>query len=841
MEAILNASYGDKKQKPPPLRKPGMNGRIPLAQQDQPQPDVQKGYRPPFWDSKLYGQPFGDFNLPPKKGKPRPTSAGRAAPAGRPSSARVAGENAGSERDARGVRPALRPASAGRQRAARPGAAPGRLQQLEEKMRSKLAGLRTPHMVERAILQRAFQEVDRMTPGKVAKEDFVDVWRRLGVKLTVDEAGSFYNKYGQDRNGLMPVKVFMDGLLVGQSRLLGRAADVQQGAYRDPRNTEFKGKIIYPPCRKGVFAPTSWDTEMGLRSGEMPNKALQLEFVYGYNGNANLAPNLFYIKTGEVAYYTAAVAIVYNKESHRQRFFQEHDDDIKCIALNAAKDTCATGQVGREPYVCVWHPHDMKMLQRLDFPYGARGVVAVSFSPDGGKLACVTTDNDHTIYVWDWRRRAVLNTLKGLKGTPPQVYGVQWNPFAESEFVSYGASHIKWWTRSSATSYALTAGAFAKAGTHDVLSMTFLPSGVVVTGMPTGELCIWKNSKCVRVLKAHAKGPQVKRDDGQSITFGGVRCLRLRAGADGTVLAWDVSSGEPKSQDDILGTIALKSPYQNCTAPALRALDCLPGSNVFIAGTNRCDIWEVDETPEVMIYGHSADLYGLAVNPVRPERFATACESDRVFLFDAVRRHMLRTVSLGGIKARSVAFSPDGAHLAVGMRNGGLNVLEADTLQFLKWSKNFDSAVDDLKYSPDGRLLALGSHDTFIDVYSVDKDYKRIARCSGHSATITHLDWSVDSSTIMSNCGAYEVLYWNARDGSQVKQNQRDTDWATWTCILGFPVMGIWPEGSDGTDVNSIDRSPSSSRWSGGIVVTADDLGQVKLFNYPCVIHRAPF
>lgn len=67
------------------------------------------------------------------------------------------------------------------------------------------------------------------------------------------------------------------------------------------------------------------------------------------------------------------------------------------------------------------------------------------------------------------------------------------------------------------------------------------------------------------------------------------------------------------------------------------------------------------------------------------------------------------------------------------------------------------------------------------------------ARCTGHAATVSHLDWSVDSKTIMSNCNAYEMLYWEASTGRQVKANQRDASWATYTCTLGFPVMGIWP------------------------------------------------
>lgn len=47
--------------------------------------------------------------------------------------------------------------------------------------------------------------------------------------------------------------------------------------------------------------------------------------------------------------------------------------------------------------------------------------------------------------------------------------------------------------------------------------------------------------------------------------------------------------------------------------------------------------------------------------------------------------------------------------------------------------------------------------------------------------------------------------------------------WATWTCVLGFDVMGIWPPDSDGTDVNALDRSPS-----GRYLASADDLGKVR-------------
>lgn len=63
----------------------------------------------------------------------------------------------------------------------------------------------------------------------------------------------------------------------------------------------------------------------------------------------------------------------------------------------------------------------------------------------------------------------------------------------------------------------------------------------------------------------------------------------------------------------------------------------------------------------------------------------------------------------------------------------------------------------------------------------------------------------------------------------------RDVDWATWTCVLGFPVMGIWRSDMDGTDINSCDRSRSRQ-----YLVTADDFGRVSLINYPAVVQHAP-
>lgn len=82
------------------------------------------------------------------------------------------------------------------------------------------------------------------------------------------------------------------------------------------------------------------------------------------------------------------------------------------------------------------------------------------------------------------------------------------------------------------------------------------------------------------------------------------------------------------------------------------------------------------------------------------------------------------------------------------------------------------------------------------------------AICTGSSGTVKHIDWSfaaVDGPVNMhgrhilqSNDSSREVLHWDGLTGRKVTHNQRDCLWSSWTCSLGFPVLGIWPDFSDG-------------------------------------------
>jgi len=253
--------------------------------------------------------------------------------------------------------------------------------------------------------------------------------------VTQAAAAAIFVKYGYDRDGYMPYEVFINALLSAPSRLLGMepifdAAEAGKHGFDAGDDFAHDGKIIYPKCRSTVFPPSEFDPRNVTRSSKAPSAELRLEHCYGYAGLDNTAPNLFYLTTGEVVYYTAALGVVLDKDKLEkkkpcQRFFHGHDDDIKCLAMHPNREWVATGQLGRRPLVCVWDAVTCQQLQRIVHPAGMRGVVALTFSQsDGGDhLVAVNSDNAHTVMVWRWSKggddaaiaRALAAELNGLR------------------------------------------------------------------------------------------------------------------------------------------------------------------------------------------------------------------------------------------------------------------------------------------------------------------------------------------------------------------------------------------------------------------------------------------
>lgn len=330
------------------------------------------------------------------------------------------------------------------------------LAQVEEEIRRQIKLRAKIHVTERVVLLRAFgkvlgkKDVEIQPVDKITPEQLSLVTSSLGVALSPQLSYAIFNKIGQDVRGRMPVLNFVDALLYGAPRQIMLENDhVQQGAYKAGKPATHVGKIKYPQCKKGVWPPSDWDPRLAARSAELPDARLKLEFVYGYDGVQGTAPNLFYTSSQEVVYVAAAIGVVYNPSSHTQRFFLGHDDDILSLAIHPNRQLVATGQVGKDPMVKVWDSQSVteggscRQVVSLSQGEGNRGVTALCFSPDGSMLACVCTDDTHTMIIWDWRKKQKLMERKSYAGTPPATYGVVWSGYEPDRLVTYGQNHIK--------------------------------------------------------------------------------------------------------------------------------------------------------------------------------------------------------------------------------------------------------------------------------------------------------------------------------------------------------------------------------------------------------------
>ena len=578
------------------------------------------------------------------------------------------------------------------------------------------------------------------------------------------------------------------------------------------------------------FYPPS-DFNGASHTGDAPEKKLQLDWVYGYRGK-DCRNNLYCLPTNEIVYNTAAVVVIYNPTSKTQRHYTEHTDDVKCLALHPNKEIIATGQVAGhakkegKPHIRIWNVVSLQTLKVVGLGAFQRGLCCVAFSAEDGGAHVVGVDdgNDHNISIWEWENKKKVAEAKG--GNEP-VLAVDFYPNDSMRFVTCGKSHIAFWKLNGEKKIEKKMGVFEKHPKPKyVLCFAFGQNGEVISGDSNGNIFIWPNdgNQISQEITAAHEGPIF------SIETSGDGTFLSGGGKDKKVFIWDSNYNKSEKQLEIPeDSGAVRSATWGPTIDDEKS--------VIIGTTKNCilqaNLEQDDKEFQYLTKGHSEETWGLCVHPSKP-LFVTCGYDKMLYLWNSEDNSLVWVKQLED-ELQSVGFHPNGNILAVATKNNKLLVLDADSgeAEFFKCEIGSEQH-DCIKYSPDGSYLALGSHDNFIYLFTVSEDgkqYKKHGRLSGHSSYITHLDWSKDSLYLQSNSGDYEILYWQAKDCKQVSSGftMRDTEWDTWSCVLGFPVRGMWPEGADGTDINTCIRSNGSK-----YLVNGDDSGLLNIFSYPC-------
>ncbi|XP_056623256.1 echinoderm microtubule-associated protein-like 1 isoform X2 [Triplophysa dalaica] len=560
---------------------------------------------------------------------------------------------------------------------------------------------------------------------------------------------------------------------------------------------------------------------------DLSPKKLKLDWVYGYRGR-DCRSNLYLLPTGETVYFIASVVVLFNVDEQLQRHYTGHTDDIKCLAVHPDKITIATGQVAGTssdgklaPHVRVWDSVSLNTLHILGTGFFDRALVCLSFSKsNGGNWLCVVDDsNDHILSVWDWQRQ---ERTAEVKCSNESVFAADFHPTDANIVVTCGKSHLCFWSLEKG-SLVKKQGLFEKQEKPKfVLCVTFSENGDAITGDSSGNILVWgkgSNRISLAIQGAH-----------ESSVFA-LCMLRngtlVSGGKDRKLISWDENHQK-------IQTVEVPEIYG-----PIRTIAEGKGEMIIIGTTKNFVLQgSLDGEFIPITQGHIDELWGLTVHPQK-HQFLTCGHDKHVCLWDSDSHQPIWTKTMEDA-AQSAGFHPTGATVAIGTLTGRWLVLDTETKDLVTVHTDGNEQLSVMRFSPDGNFLAIGSHDNYIYIYAVGengKKYSRVGKCSGHSSFITHLDWSVNSQYLVSNSGDYEILYWIPSVCKQVVsvETTRDIEWATFTCTLGFLVFGLWPDGSDGTDINAVCSSNEKR-----LLITGDDFGKVHLFSFPCSQSRAP-
>jgi microtubule-associated protein-like 6 len=429
-------------------------------------------------------------------------------------------------------------------------------------------------------------------------------------------------------------------------------------------------------------------------------------------------------------------------------------------------------------------------------------------------------------------------------------------------FVTAGEKVIRFWTMEG-SKLAVKKGILGKKGKiQEYTCVTHVGKDAVV-GTKNGMLYHFSGNDLKNACEAHKNAVNVVS------TFQNGQML-LSGGRDGNIHAWDVSRWNESQGmkatrtwsmnsnnvfSAIIADLVKSTPTEGAdkqrsligpVATSVRSVCMHEDGTRLVVGTQCSQIIELDanvggdgaklfgKDHSVIMHGHfSGELWGLAVHPSKHE-FCTVGDDKTLRIWDMKTKHLKRWKLLEG-PARACCYSNNGTKIAIGMGNDSNNskktsknksegqkdkdnegrvvVYNEGDFSILKDLKTSKRWVSEIKFSPNDRMMAVGTHDSSIYLYDAANGFKPMKPFKKHSSYITHFDFSSDSKVLQSNCGAYELLFSDPNTGGQITSasSVKDTDWATWSCTLGWPVQGIWPVNSDGTDINMVDRSENNT------------------------------
>jgi len=561
---------------------------------------------------------------------------------------------------------------------------------------------------------------------------------------------------------------------------------------------------------------------------------------------------------------SASVGIIHNKSeqgANAQSHLIGHRDEITAAAQSLQNpNIIATGssQLTRKhdyPMTIVWDTASKRELGRFQSRNLKRQVDALSFDPSGQFVFAAGAGDKHNIVCYSLSDGGEVSCVSSGSS---RVLAMDYDASTRSLFVG-GVKSLQSIPFSSSSGQL---GKPTRMGANTIISVRSSGATTYCGGANGTVYTYVRGTRSAEAKGVHKGGVYSIAASGRSVATGG---------KDGTITLWNSDGRGSLSK---VRTVTLEVPAA-AKGISFDGSDLIVGSK---AGRVVCLAASGSWHEDVLVSGHfDGETWGLAMHPFDLQCVTTG-DDNTIRVWDLVTMKCTKSTQLTKVKStggsskrtkkvrgrkskgrskkggvattgsfppsncsRAVAYDAYGEKIAIGMNDGSFMVLDESTLTKVAHKRGAGRSqwVQDLKYSPLDKVLAVSTHDNFVDLWTYNdaNKYVRVGVLEGHRSFITHLDWSADGQFLQTNCGAYELLFWNTKKiDKRTKKVCRvgrasslaDTDWQTVSCVINWGCTGIWYS-PEGYMLNACDRSNDRS-----LLAVGEDSSLIKLYKYPC-------
>ncbi|XP_045197699.2 echinoderm microtubule-associated protein-like 2 isoform X2 [Mercenaria mercenaria] len=580
---------------------------------------------------------------------------------------------------------------------------------------------------------------------------------------------------------------------------------------------------------------------------EPPCERMRLQWVYGYRGN-DCRKNIHTLAGGEILYFMSYVAIIYNKDTHKQKFYKEHTDDIKCIDVHSNKFIVASGQYANrkntaiKAVVRVWRSDNLHTLHVLGENMFEKSIACLTFAPNKDLIAVVDNSLEKKLTVWDTSN----GSLMGQEVLHTDlVCDIGFNPKYPDILVTIGKEHTCWWKvypESDTIQASLKPDYDNFLRAKFVICLTYNEKGDLITGDSNGTIYVFGDggNKITNFIK-HAH-------DGPVFTVLYHRGYILSGGRDGIIHTWQWGKNMnsagfiqmPKMEGGVRMLCVSKSSLLiGTTMNSLLAVKLSEG-DAPLQGAQFED--------NTITQCHYDELRGLTIASTSLADVYTAGLDGIVCGYNSQDRKPTSKVQFKCNQYLCVDANDNGALLALGTKDGHLQILRRNDKGILEEILNrkiCKERIDCIKLSPDSRSIAAGSHDSCVYIFSnLPKEdgslvWEYAGRLQGNSAPVNGLDWSVEKPAdgeyiLRTSTVAMELMYW--RPATLEVFYRRDviskSKWMTNSVLVELSIAGIMTSRFlKVADMTSIDVNDT-----GTLAACGDTSGNIRLYRYPCCL-----